>query len=163
MQSPCRPEQAPQSRINLVQQAEDWSDDHSSESIHVIDLSVALNVPLRTLQRIFHETVGMGPAHYMAARKLAKARAALLTADPSATSVTTIACDYGFCELGRFAGAYRRMFGEKPSETLYRRRRETLAQWVPGSSTVIPELPRPQSLTAWPRLPCNNNYSFKRC
>ena len=130
MQTPCRPEHAPRPRINLVQQAEDWSDEHSSESIHVIDLSVALNVPLRTLQRIFHETVGMGPAHYMAARKLAKARAALLTADPSATSVTTIACDYGFCELGRFAGAYRRMFGEKPSETLYRRRRETLAQWV---------------------------------
>jgi hypothetical protein len=28
---------------------------------------------------------------------------------------------HGIWELGRFAGSYRRQFGESPSDTLYRR------------------------------------------
>jgi AraC family ethanolamine operon transcriptional activator len=34
------------------------------------------------------------------------------------TTVSTVATDHGFCELGRFAGTYKLMFGETPSETL---------------------------------------------
>jgi len=36
--------------------------------------------------------------------------------------VKEIAIEHGFVELGRFAGDYRRMFGELPSETLQRQR-----------------------------------------
>jgi transcriptional regulator GlxA family with amidase domain len=109
-------------RITLVREVDEWIDRDASESVHVIDICRALGVPLRTLQRAFHETVGMGPAHYVAAKKLGKARAALLAADPTLTSVTEIAFKFGFWELGRFAATYRQMFGEKPSETLHRRR-----------------------------------------
>ena len=108
-------------RITLVREVDEWIDRDASESLHVIDICRALGVPARTLQRAFHETVGMGPAHYVAAKKLDKARAALLAADPTLTSVTQIAFQFGFGELGRFAGTYRHVFGEKPSETLHRR------------------------------------------
>jgi AraC-like DNA-binding protein len=36
--------------------------------------------------------------------------------------VTVIAERWGFSHLGRFAGNYQKIFGEKPSQTLRRRR-----------------------------------------
>jgi transcriptional regulator GlxA family with amidase domain len=46
-------------------------------------------------------------------------RRALLRATPPVT-VTKIATDHGFWELGRFSVAYRALFGETPSVTLKR-------------------------------------------
>jgi AraC-like DNA-binding protein len=62
----------------------------------------------------------MGPIHYLALRRMHLARRALLRADSSTATVTKIATDYGFWELGRFAVAYRALFGEPPSVTLKR-------------------------------------------
>lgn len=49
-----------------------------------------------------------------------QARRALALADPTATTITNIATEHGFWELGRFSVAYRNLFGERPSETLHR-------------------------------------------
>jgi hypothetical protein len=61
----------------------------------------------------------------------------LLRMDPSNSTVTGIATDHGFWELGRLAVTYRALFGESPSETLRR----------PAEQTAI-YLNRPSSFPA---------------
>jgi AraC-like DNA-binding protein len=46
------------------------------------------------------------------------AHRALLRADPATATVTKIATDLGFWELGRFSVEYREMFGVSPSVSL---------------------------------------------
>jgi AraC family ethanolamine operon transcriptional activator len=105
---------------SIIRRAEDWIEMAEPESLNVLDLSGALGIPLRTLQRTFQTQLGLGPASYLRRRRLALARRALLEASPEAASVTQIATDHGFWDLGRFSVAYHRAFGEKPSRTLRR-------------------------------------------
>jgi transcriptional regulator GlxA family with amidase domain len=58
--------------------------------------------------------------------RLAQARAELASPRPGA-SVTRVALDCGFTHLGRFSREYARRFGERPSETLQRARRQPAA------------------------------------
>jgi AraC family ethanolamine operon transcriptional activator len=105
---------------NLVRKVEDWIEQVSIHNVHALDICAAFHVSLRTLQRAFHETVGMGPIAYLTKKRLAKVRSILLRKSPDKTNVTQVALDCGFWELGRFSVSYRRMFGESPSRTLAR-------------------------------------------
>jgi AraC-like DNA-binding protein len=62
----------------------------------------------------------MGPVRYLWLRRMSLVRAALMRADPATTTVTDIATDHGFWELGRFSVEYRTLFGESPSAALRR-------------------------------------------
>jgi AraC-like DNA-binding protein len=83
-------------------------------------LCSAIDVPERTLRMCSAEVLGMSPTRYHLLRRLNGARSELLSADPETTSVTEIAHNHQFVELGRFAVAYRTLFDEMPSFTLRR-------------------------------------------
>jgi AraC family ethanolamine operon transcriptional activator len=84
------------------------------------DLAQAADVSVRTLQTAFLDYYGVSPLRYLTLRRLHEVRDELRKADPDETTVTSIAARFGFWQFGRFAGQYRRLFGEKPSETLHR-------------------------------------------
>ena len=83
-------------------------------------LCAAIGVPERTLRMHCADFLGCSPIEYARLRRLNRSRSALLKADHEATSVAEIARSHGFSEPGRFAVAYRVLFGEAPLATLLR-------------------------------------------
>jgi AraC-like DNA-binding protein len=94
--------------------------ERANDPLHLGEICAAIGVPERTLRLGCQEYLGMGPIRYLWLRRMHLARQALARADAAAASVTSIATDYGFWQLGKFSVAYRGLFGESPSTTLYR-------------------------------------------
>jgi transcriptional regulator GlxA family with amidase domain len=90
---------------------------HGDTQLSTRELWAAVGVPTRTLTICCAEFLGMSPGKYVRLRRLNLVRAALRRA-PATASVSELARRYGFTELGRFAVAYRALFGEAPSTTL---------------------------------------------
>jgi AraC-like DNA-binding protein len=88
--------------------------------VYISELCLEIGVSDRTLRACCLEHLGVGPLHYLWLRRMQLAQRALSLADPRYATVTSIATEYGFWELGRFAVSYRKRFGEPPSATLNR-------------------------------------------
>ena len=93
---------------------------HPAAAPSVSDLCTVCATNERSLRQAFVQTVGMGPRAYLRVRRLHLARRCLQTMRGDDVSVARVATDHGFFDLGRFAGDYRQLFGELPSETLRR-------------------------------------------
>lgn len=105
---------------DIMVRFEDALVEHHEPLLNLSALCSAIDVPERTLRACCAEFLGMSPARYHLLRRLNMARSALLRADPETTSVAGIARRHQFSQLGRFAVAYRGVFGEMPSFTLRR-------------------------------------------
>src|SRR5262245_32345460 len=71
-----------------------------------------VGVTPRTLLRAFRAIHGTTPLRYLRDLRLVEVRRALRSGGEP--SVTKVATEFGFHELGRFAGQYREAFGEYP-------------------------------------------------
>lgn len=87
----------------------------------VTSLAARSNVSVRSLQQGFRSYLGVSPMEYLRNVRLRRAHQALLEADPSESTVASIAFRWGFGNLGRFAAAHADRYGEPPSATLHRR------------------------------------------
>ena len=92
--------------------------DHLDEPLQLAQLCDATGVSERSLRNACHAICGTSPKRYLTRRRLEAVRDALAHAQPGTATVTRIATEFGFFELGRFAGMYSSVFGERPSETL---------------------------------------------
>ena len=108
------------SHMQIISRLEEFVAANSDRPIHLGELCAATGVSESTLRRCCHEYLGMGPNRYLWLRRMHLARWALLRADPAKATVTAIATDQGFWELGRFSVEYRSLFGEPPSATMQR-------------------------------------------
>jgi AraC-like DNA-binding protein len=88
-------------------------------------LSARIGISERTLRSYCTAFLGCSPFAYARLRRLNLVRSALLEADHEMTGVTEVARTHGFSECGRFAVAYRRVFGETPRATLLRNSAES--------------------------------------
>jgi AraC-like DNA-binding protein len=109
----------------IIAQFEEVLAANSTRSLHLAEICTAVGVSERTLRTSCMEHLGMGPIRYLWLRRMHLAHRALLQAELGTVTVTEIATANGFWELGRFAVAYRALFGESPSATLRRPAEET--------------------------------------
>jgi AraC-like DNA-binding protein len=92
----------------------------ADQPLDMPEISRRIGVSGRTLRAACQEQLGVSPSQYVMLRRMQAVRRVLQNADPKVNSVTDIATEHRFWELGRFAGKYRHIFGETPSATLKR-------------------------------------------
>jgi AraC-like DNA-binding protein len=93
-------------------------------TLDTAELCAAAAVSPRTLEYAFREELGLSPAAFIRRLRLHALRRALLASALGESTVTELAHQLGFSQLGRLAGTYRRVFGEPPSATLARSYRD---------------------------------------
>jgi AraC-like DNA-binding protein len=104
-----------------VRRAEEYIEAHWDQPITVEALAVATGASARSIFHFFKASRGYGPMVFVKQVRLRHARRMLMMPDKT-TSVTNVAFDCGFTNLGHFAKDYGKCFGELPSETLNRTR-----------------------------------------
>jgi AraC family ethanolamine operon transcriptional activator len=112
----------PSSHSAIVLRVEEHLRASEGRAVTVTDLCGVAGATERTLRNAFSRVYGMGPNRFVRLHRLDEARRALRTPAPTDT-VSRIATALGIWDLGRFAGQYRALFGESPSQTLERARR----------------------------------------
>jgi AraC family ethanolamine operon transcriptional activator len=110
--------QAIASRRQVVDRAEALLRSRVGVGVSIAQLCQVAGVSERSLRNAFYDVRGMSPKRWAVRARLAEVRRALGDAHGSRGAVTSIATEYGFFELGRFATTYKSVFGETPSETL---------------------------------------------
>ena len=113
-----RPSKARSTKLYIIEE-------HIRENLHrpisLAELSRVAGVSVRSLHEIFMCQRGMTPAKRIREMRLEQARHVLL--DPrDGSTITEVCYNFGFPKPSVFAGYYNAKYGERPSETLRRRR-----------------------------------------
>jgi AraC-like DNA-binding protein len=115
----CSAADRPSENLNRsLEIAEAYVRTNLGEQITLADLVTASETSASSLLRAFRIHRGTSPMKYVKQIRLEAAQRMLLAGKTGATTVTRVAMDNGFFQLGRFSADYRRAFGELPSETL---------------------------------------------
>ena len=114
----------PLQRHRAVVRACAFIDANLRTSIALADLCAAAGVCTRALEYGFHDFYELGPMAYVRNLRLCRVRHDLQAPGSEDDSVSSAARRWSFTHMGQFSHDYRVLFGEMPSETLARRRRE---------------------------------------
>lgn len=103
-----------------MQRAEDFMRQNLRRDIYINELCNAAGVSERALRYAFDDLLGVSPNRYLSMLRLCTACKNLTLSDASRRSVKSVALSCGLWDLSRFADHYRRVFGERPRDTLMR-------------------------------------------
>jgi AraC family ethanolamine operon transcriptional activator len=115
-----RDEDLQRNSSKILRDVHEWLRARHGLDCDVQELSSYLHMSRSTLFRTFEQEAGISPGKYMKHFRMAQVRRALAHAPNGNQSVTAVASDWGFWQLGQFSADYRRLFGELPSQTLNR-------------------------------------------
>ena len=101
---------------------EEFCRHHVGEPVSIAQLSSVAGVSERSLRNAFYDVYTTSPKRYLKLWQLHQVRRALRSVTGDEGTVTDVATLHGFYELGRFAGEYKALFGEAPSQTLHKAR-----------------------------------------
>jgi AraC-like DNA-binding protein len=104
----------------IIKRFEELLATHRDQPLHLAEICAAIGASERTLRVSCTQQLGMGPIRYLWLRRMHLVHSVLIQTTPGSATVTKIATDNGFWELGRFAVEYGALFGEPPSATLRR-------------------------------------------
>lgn len=103
--------------LGLFRKARDLMHSDLRENISISSICSELHIGRRTLEKSFANVCGLGPARYFKLVKLNEVRRELLRTDRASDRIGDIVAEWNIWNLGRFAGEYYSIFGEKPSDT----------------------------------------------
>lgn len=107
-----------QRRLRIVRRSRDYFEAHLAHPIQVTRFCDYVGASIRSVERAFSECCGANPKELLTLTRLARARRALLVAQPGETTIAQVASECGFFHLGRFSTNYAKLYGESPSVTL---------------------------------------------
>ncbi|MBT1509470.1 helix-turn-helix domain-containing protein [Bradyrhizobium sp. SRL28] len=119
-----------QSAMALVREVDRYLTEAGSRPVHIFELCSVFNVSKRTLHRAFHDVMGIGAITFSRNKRLGAVHSVLKQG--GRVLVRDVAKQHGFLQPGKFTQEYRRLFGERPSETVQRAQyaRILLAIWA---------------------------------
>lgn len=104
----------------IVQRVEQFMRANMRHDIYLSEMCNTAGASERALRYAFDDLLGVSPNRYLSMLRLCTACRSLSLSDASQRSVKSVALSCGLWDLSRFAGHYRRVFGELPSDTLMR-------------------------------------------
>jgi AraC-like DNA-binding protein len=105
-----------------VRNAQEFILANADQPLTLGDVATMVGVSGRLLEKAFARHCCCSPMQFLKQARLQRVREDLCNASPQ-TTITNIMMRYGFLQGGKFARAYREMFGELPSETLKHHRK----------------------------------------
>ncbi|PZX14575.1 AraC family transcriptional regulator [Celeribacter halophilus] len=103
----------------IIRMAEEYIIEHAADAPTLAEIAQNVDISVRNLTMNFKKFRGCTPGQFLREQRLQAARSEFLSSDQEHT-VSQIAASLGYIHMGEFAKAYRKRFGEKPSETLKR-------------------------------------------
>ena len=110
----------PRYRDRALKRCLEFIEQPTRRLISVQELCEVSGASWRTLDYAFKERFGVTPQAYLRARRLNAVQSELRDARSERGAVARVAGEWEFWHMGDFAGGYRQLFGELPSETLGR-------------------------------------------
>ncbi|MCX4451324.1 AraC family transcriptional regulator [Streptomyces sp. NPDC058369] len=118
-QEPCHHIDSGDAHTETLRRARTFIEENAHRAISLSDIAAAAFVTPRAVQYAFRRHADTTPLAFLRQVRLTHAHRDLQHADPHTSSVTVIASRWGFAHVGRFAAAYRRLYGVTPGATLH--------------------------------------------